>query len=119
MISMEYLAGFFDGEGCVLLSWHRRDRRWCPQVTIELKRDIRNMKLLSRFCCHYGVRLNIAQSTCRWALNRKETIQRFINDVLPYTTIKTTQLILLKTYLEEGTYGYRISQQLKSHKRRE
>lgn len=77
------------------------------------------MRLLSDFCRHYNVKLTVGQRTCRWTLNRKTTIQQFIEDVLPYATLKKTQLLLLKTYLEERTYGFRICQQLKSHKRRE
>lgn len=119
MTSMEYLAGFFDGEGCVSLTWHKRDKRWCPQVAIQLKRDTRNMRLLSIFCRHYEVKLCLTQTTCRFTLNKHTAVQQFVEDVLPYSTLKKTQLLLLRSYLEERTYGFRICQQLKSHKRRE
>lgn len=114
----EYIAGFFDGEGTVGLykSTHGHSYRGC--VAINLKNDTRNVRLLTAIADMYGSRVYQSLRTCTFYLGRSERIRQFIKDILPYTTIKTTQLILLDSWLENKTYGYRIHQLLKSQKRR-
>lgn len=118
-LSHEYLAGFFDGEGTVGLYTDRKNgTRLRASVAILLKNDTRNMRLLKTIGDMYGVKVQQSRIACRVKISKQQTLRKFIADILPYTTIKTTQLILLDSWLENKTYGYRIHQILKSQKRR-
>lgn len=117
-VTHAYLAGFFDGEGSVGLYWQKQKRLWAPSLAIELKTDTRNVATLREIARLYGGRVSITPRAASMRIRRKSKILLFIEHVLPHTRIKTTQLILLRSWLQEGTYGYRISQLLKTHKRR-
>jgi hypothetical protein len=119
-LSREYIAGLFDGEGSVGLY---RDKRvpgtFKPSVRIELRDERHTSKVLSELCRVYGVKLSRNnRGMCRFHLYRVDTLLRFIDDVLPFTHLKTTQLVLLQAWLENKTYGYRFAQLIKNHKQR-
>lgn len=114
-----YLAGLFDGEGCVALYWHKSRRTWSPRISIQLKLGSRGLTIISRYCKNYGSRLYVGFDMCRFYIYRRDQLLRFIEDVIPYTTLKTSQLLLLKNFLEtDKTYAFRAMQQIKALKRR-
>ncbi len=119
-LSREYIAGLFDGEGTVGLY---RDKRvlttYKPSIAIELRGEVHTVKVLATLCEMYGVKLaRTSRGTCTFRLSKTESLLQFINDVLPFTHLKTTQLVLLQAWLENKTYGHRFAQLLKNHKQR-
>ena len=120
-LSAEYVAGFFDGEGTVGLYKQLMHRQWYfrPNMAINLKNDSRNMAVLRLIAARYGGKVYQRGRICRVQWTKAASIRAVIADILPYTVIKTTQLILLDSWLETRTYGFRIHQLLKAQKRRE
>ena len=119
-LSPEYIAGLFDGEGTVGLY---RDARvyetYKPSVAIELRDEVHTSSVLRTLCEMYGVKLaKKNRGTCAFRLSGTAAIQRFIDDILPYSRLKTTQLVLLQAWLENKSYSYRFAQSLKHHKQR-
>jgi hypothetical protein len=118
-LSCAYVAGLFDGEGTVGLYRQSGGRQsFQPAIRIGLKDDTRNRAVLTRLSLQYAVNVRRSGGVVWFAITRRDTIREFIADILPYTIIKTTQLILLDAWLETKTYGFRIHQLLKSQKRR-
>jgi len=85
-----YLAGFFDGEGCV-----SGFKRGYPRITITQK-DPRPLMWIQSLC---GGTLDQAQrSGCfgggvyRWRLFAGKSVALFIEGVLPYTIVKRDDL---------------------------
>jgi hypothetical protein len=120
-MSTEYIAGLFDGEGSVGLyhTKRQRGRTFSPSIRIDLRDERHTARLLSDLCARYDVKLvRTARGECSFRLTKGDTILRFIDDVLPFTRLKTTQLVLLQAWLETKTYGHRFAQVIKNHKRR-
>ena len=121
-VSAQYVAGFFDGEGTVGLYKQDQTKRICyfrPYMAINLKNDSRNMAVLRLIAAKYGGKVYQRGRICRVQWLKLAAIRAVIADILPYTIIKTTQLVLLDSWLETQTYGFRVHQLLKSQKRRE
>ncbi len=119
-LSKEYIAGLFDGEGSVGLY---RDKRtvgvYKPSLRIELRDEVGTVRLLGDLCEEYGVKLSRSKrGTCVFSVYREEALKAFIGDILPFTRLKTAQLVLLDAWLETKTFGYRFHQLLKNHKQR-
>jgi len=119
MPTAEYIAGFFDGEGLVGLYYAKRDSRWCPEVAITQKSDSRTMLLMRRIAERYHAKVKYVNGGyLALSIRRKDRVREFIRDVLPFCTVKHTQLLVLDAWLETGTYSYRTAQLLKTLKRR-
>lgn len=119
-LSNEYVAGLLDGEGSIgLYRDVRVPNTYKPKICIQLRDEVGTASVLSELCCRYGVRLQRnRRGMCAFSLYRATSLKQFIDDVLPYTRLKTTQLILLWAWLETRTFNYRFHQLLKNHKQR-
>ena len=127
-LTHEYIAGFFDGEGCAGLYWNTSTKYWEPHIQIRLRWDNPNRSMLTRLSLQY--RSSVFQSlngyrkdgsrkyACTLRIYTRDEILRFIDDILPYVCLKKTQLVLLQAYLLERTYGKHFAMHLKQHKRR-
>lgn len=119
-----YMAGFFDGEGTVGLYKERVKRktgygyRWRAYVMIGQRPSLRARKMLQEFGDHYGVRTYTVGGMLRLSIRKREHLKQVIEDLLPFTKLKSVELLLLRSWLEEGGYSLRISQTLKSLKTR-
>ena len=114
----EYIAGFFDGEGSVGLYYDKKNQRWTPEINIGQKADSRTRRLMDRIAVRYGVKVKLVNFMLRITIRRKEQILRFIEEILPHSTVKHTQLLVLNEWLASPLYSFRTAQLLKSLKRR-
>ena len=117
-LTREYIAGLFDGEGSVGLYWSKTRGCFVPRIVIEMKHETRNIQVLSEISKMYGTKVYLGKGICRFRLESFTKLTRFIDDMVDVSRIKTTQLLLLSSWIETRTYGFRISQLLKIHKRR-
>jgi hypothetical protein len=87
-----YIAGLFDGEGCINIYHHIK---WY-QLRIIIQMTTK--KPLDELYSRYGGVLRFVESknpkwspTWRWEISDKDMCIRFIEDILPYSIIKLPQ----------------------------
>jgi hypothetical protein len=88
-----YLAGFFDGEGCIWLSTSGG-----KYFQIHLAVAQKYPAVLDRFVALWGGRVYPDRCAFRWRPRVKD-MERVLRDLLPYLAEKKTQAILAILYL--------------------
>lgn len=119
-MDLSYLAGFFDGEGSVGLYWNKSIGTWQPQICITQNATPSVTKMMTCWAGYFGGSVRTYtrdRAIVDLRITSMAAILHFIRLVVPFTRIKTTQLLILKNYLETKTFGYRTSQLLKAQKR--
>lgn len=91
-VNLVYIAGFFDGEGCIS-GQKQGDKPPTVRITIGQKKSeilywIRKTLGMGR------VITSPFRGTSRWIITSKENIGRFISLILPYCKIKKEELIV-------------------------
>lgn len=90
--SLEYLAGFFDGEGCVTAHVSGRDRcLWYPRVAIG--QHIRHRDVIDEFRRRWGgssVFKRRGKEFVMWHANSR-SVQGVLSDLLPHLRQKRLQ----------------------------
>lgn len=87
VVNSSYVAGFFDGEGCVGV-YAPRSR---PAVQITMSQRTRPVLDEIRKFLGYGqVRLNSGKYTLR--IDGKKDVRKFIRSIYPYSIVKKDQL---------------------------
>lgn len=85
-LSNEYLAGFFDGEGCVYFTPNGR-----VSVNITQKRTAVLYKIKEDF--GGAVRSNGRACKCsQWTIGGRKDIKRFLSAILPYSVVKKAEV---------------------------
>lgn len=89
-----YIAGFFDGEGCVTIRYDARHDY--HTISVSISQNERN--ILEWICEEYGGKIYSGRHGkfygYEWVLYRKNDIIRFLNDILPSLRIKKDQAII-------------------------
>jgi len=87
---LSYLAGFFDGEGCVGIYRHMCKGK--PYFELNLKVTQKDRTILNFFQMHYGgyVMYNKEQDVHIWTTDVPSAVQ-FLTDVSPYLIVKASQ----------------------------
>jgi intein-encoded DNA endonuclease-like protein len=85
VISWQYIAGFFDGEGTVVITVRGQVR--C--VTVQSTREV--LDLIQVFLGYGTVRKNRPRFY-RLGIYAREDVRDFIEGILPFTVVKRTQL---------------------------
>lgn len=106
-LTAEYLAGFFDGEGCVYISKHKGKKN-NPYYAVRL--TIANtykpvIDLIEEAFDGFTQRTSAEKSDNQRSafaceIYRKDKIKEFIKMILPYTIVKKEQLIMALEFLE-------------------
>ena len=102
MIHPAYIAGFFDGEGCVNITVRGKIR----QVRLRLMIVNTHLELLKILQAQYGGGLQKLTRQENWkqawqlTIHSKDDQKRFIEDILPYSILKLPQLYLALEFLE-------------------
>jgi len=101
-ISEQYVAGFFDGEGCITtqMQWiqgkYEKYPRVCLQVTIA-NTDLNILKLIENWFCgkiHKCSTSGRMKRCYQWRITGKEAMMRFLNTIRPYVAVKKDQVEL-------------------------
>jgi len=101
-ISEQYVAGFFDGEGCVYsqLQWIQGKYEKYPRISVQVtiaQTDLNILKLIEKW---FGGKtkihmLNRTTKTCyQWRVVGKIEVMRFLNTIRPYVVVKKEQVEL-------------------------
>lgn len=104
-ISLAYIAGIFDGEGCV--SIRKSDR-----VTFSIEmRDPQAIRLISsvlRLKSSHYFRKDQDYYIWRVESSRKNLVKRFLTSILPYVRVKKDQIKVALSFFEEKNKEKRI-----------
>lgn len=117
MISLEYIGGFFDGEGCVSMSVTRRysnnkERKTPeiqPYITITQKKPL-ILYAIQESLEELGIpsKVLLSDKSCaRLRISSIDDVLKFCTLVTPFTFCKRKELELMMEYCE-----YRISQRM-------
>jgi len=112
-LSLEYVAGLFDGEGCVNIVKSKRKgyKNYYFQVWVAVYNSYK--PVLEKLEKQFGGFVIPQQkhkdkshhlTKWRWGLSGKETIE-FLKQILPYTVIKTEQIKLAIEFKENFING--------------
>jgi len=100
-ISLEYLAGFFDAEGCISIP-QRKGGLACgvngtyPKIKVETE----GRRELSLFKKRFGGNLSKGtRGLWVWTITNKDEILQFIKKIEPFLYLKKKQIKLMKEFL--------------------
>jgi len=89
---LSYLAGFFDGEGCISILHNKRSRGWTFTCTVATAGGY----MPTLFCLNFGGRLRVAQRKrgghpiTYWVVCHTKALN-FLEIILPYLRLKKPQ----------------------------
>lgn len=102
MFSLEYLAGFFDGEGCITTrGYERTEREKRPTIRPAVVVTNTNLAVLSEFKRRWNGQIYTRKAlpnhqTCySWDLGRFALTEKFLLDLLPFLVVKRAQAELM------------------------
>lgn len=106
LLSSEYMAGFFDGEGCVTVITQRRKGRRAPDIIPRVSVTNVDRRVLDSFAELFGgnvfeVKVRGARKRAyRWDAPRARAVLRtFVQTLRPHVIIKADQLDALSALL--------------------
>lgn len=93
MISAEYIAGFFDGEGSIFCN---KPNGGAPTTSVSLAQLAENRDVLDECVVRWGGWVSVDKNVrpcARWAV-KADGVQQFLRDIYPYLRIKKRQAFL-------------------------
>ena len=100
-ISKQYIAGFFDGEGCIGI-YKRKDRRSgkgsCARIQVTQNKSRKSTEILNYMLSKYGGNLSeqitlSGKIKYNWQLNPGGA-RKFLKDLFPYLILKKEQALI-------------------------
>ena len=100
-----YLAGYFDGEGCILICHNNRKGKNSGH-RLEMQITSTDLAPLSLIKAIYGGHIYNRKRRPGWKISWEyhlcgQRTRKFIEDILPYSIIKKVQLLLGLDYLDK------------------
>jgi hypothetical protein len=116
-----YLAGFFDGEGCVGLYYAKGSKVWVPSISISQNTSVQVSKLFVKWAQVFGgfVSTRDQGRVLQFSFRKSACVAAFVQTIGPLCVGKRHQLIVLGHWLSTKEYSYRTAQTLKALKRSE
>ena len=90
---LAYMAGIFDGEGCICIGKHQKKKTWNPTYSLKVNLVMCNPYIPNLFCFTFGgivyerKRHERHLSEWNWQLNSAKAIP-FLTVLLPYLKLK-------------------------------
>lgn len=97
MVSLEYIAGFFDGEGSIGI-YHRKGRGFHLRTQLVQNHSQNMIEIYNYLVENYGGNLSSSISITgkqklNWQLNADKAV-RFLNDICPHLRLKQDQALI-------------------------
>jgi hypothetical protein len=109
-MNLDYIAGFFDGEGSVMAATVRKPEACYgfqirPMIEIAQKRPevLHEIQRFFDFGYVYHAKAGVPHDCSRFLVVDRKNCRAFIEAIGPLSRIKQEQLFLLKTVIENGT----------------
>ena len=107
-LSNQYVAGLFDGEGCVTTSRQFINGKYEKYPRVRMQIQIANthvglMNLLTRWFgggCTDKMGGSRTKPCYSWRISGKENMTRFLNYVKDYSVVKKSQIVLALVFCE-------------------
>lgn len=102
MLSKEYIAGFFDGEGCIRLGKYRHGKyiTYSPQCHITNKYIDTLIKIKEQYAGN--LRPNSANPSCfQLTISGYKNIKRFLSDICPFLRQKKKEANMTLEYINK------------------
>ncbi len=105
MITDQYAAGIFDGEGCIASSAYYSPGKYekFPRVSIQIAVANNHRGLLEEFVTKYGGKVWTKSKDRRclaWRLHSKKPMRDFLLAVLPYLIVKKEEALLSFQFID-------------------
>ena len=104
-ISLAYIAGIFDGEGCVSI---RKSDRVTFSIEMRDPQAIRLISSILRLKPNHYFRKDQDYYIWRVESSRKNLVKRFLTSILPYVRVKKDQIKVALSFFEEKNKEKRI-----------
>ena len=121
MVSLEYMAGFFDGEGCICVSHHRykNGQIYCNGI-VSVTQGILRASVLEDFAARFGGRIyNCTNNTYKfWKISRVAEIEEFCKVMKDLLVQKKVQAVLMLEFLRcrgERRRRFELSLKISEH----
>lgn len=111
MLSLDYIAGFFDGEGCITIIKYKRDSKHSGNKGYGLQTDITLVQkdinilneikeTLEKFSIHGKIEKHTTNDVWLLRIRNFDNQQRFCDLFENRLILKKSQLLLLKEYIK-------------------
>lgn len=92
MLDVRYAAGFFDGEGCVIVGKNFQVASVLAQSELEILKEFQAM--WGGFIYEQGNNKLAKKPHWHWRLSRKAQTQRFLQEIRPFCRVKVAKIDL-------------------------
>jgi len=102
----QWLAGFFDGEGCITSKSYYSYGKYIkqPRVVIQITITQKDRTVLDEIQKVYGGAVDTKHDKKRfchsWRVTGKENMKRFLTAIYPYSIVKKEQILLALQFIE-------------------
>jgi hypothetical protein len=116
MLTDEYIAGFFDGEGCIYIN---------PVGRVGVSITQKKPEVLKMISEKYGGSIRLHDRACatfKWEVSSRKEMLFFLKRILPYTVVKTEEIqigIQAAILIREDNKGSRSLSVEKTNRRQE
>jgi LAGLIDADG DNA endonuclease family protein len=87
-MTYEYIAGLFDGEGCINLMYSKGS----VSVKVSISQKNRSLlELVKEFTQKGGIRSMTNKSCCEWSMTKREDVKTFLTAVVPHLILRKTE----------------------------
>lgn len=104
MITAQYAAGFFDGEGTVDIRHRKTNGGKYVRFELRVSATQKDAKVLLHLAERYGGTVGQAGAVHRW-LAASQAADRFLCDVFPYLVVKRDEVAIAMKFYGEGEWG--------------
>ena len=103
-----YAALFFDGEGCIRTDENKRNNP--PSISLQIMISSTDLEILTKLKQEFGGSVAFKgkakehhKNQWIWRIRDRDTLKKFLSQILPYSTIKKPQIELGLKFLEITT----------------
>ncbi len=112
---LAWIAGFFDGEGCISITQRRGGNVFQLRLNI-VQRDPQPLVRVKEILGYGRVRQKSDEGCWMYLITSNEDLEDFIQKMKPYSLVKSSQLLLAEEYLStaRGHINIPVSEDLYS-----
>ena len=103
-MNINYLAGYFDGEGCISMSRYQNYNLCCRVASVNPAIPLLFRDAFEGWICYYKGRKEGHRDQVVWSISGKK-VTSFLKRILPYLIIKKEEALIGVEYREKHLEG--------------